>query len=181
LRLSPAQVVVLRLGAVLCLVGAVVTTIAAITVDSGSPSSSDVTVVDRPTDVALPDPGLFGSEIVVYGASGDAGVAPSDLGCRLLSEQGTEQSSAKMSELRVLSTPPITVDGDRLDALFTVGGYPSGATLACTDATSVAPLAISAPSTFGRAGLVVRITAGVATFAFLAVGVGGLLLLRRRP
>lgn len=184
MRIGPTQVLVLRLGAVACLLGAVVTAFVALTIDTGSPSGSSgseqVRVVDDPQEIALPDPGLFGSEVVVYGASGDAGVAPSDLGCRLLSRSGTEQSVAKMSELRALSTPAVTVEGQRLDPLFRVGSYPRGSVLACADGQTVAPVALSEASTFGSAAPMVRVAAVMATLAMLAVGLGGLLALRRR-
>ncbi|MQW76346.1 hypothetical protein GHK92_10700 [Nocardioides sp. dk4132] len=181
MRLGPTQVLFLRLGAIACLLGAVVTAFVAITVDSAPPGSAEVSIADDPREIALPDPGLFGSQVVVYGASGDTGVAPSELGCRLLTRDGAEQSTARMSELRVLSTPAVTVEDRRLDALFSVGSYPRGSVLACSDAQAVAPVALSQPSTFGSAATMVRITAALATPAFLAVGIGGLVLLRRRP
>jgi hypothetical protein len=184
--MTTTQALVLRLGAVACLLGAVVMTVAALTVDSGSPAAGEVTVADDPTEITLPDPGLFGSEVVVYGGSGDTGVAPSDLGCRLLSRTGREQGVAKMSELAVISTPSVTVADQRLDALFTVDSYPAGSVLACSDAQQVAPLALSEPSTFGRAGAVVRVTAALGAVTFLVVGLVGLLITRsgsarRRP
>jgi len=181
MRLGPTQVLFLRLGAVACLLGAVVTTLVAITVDSGSPTSKQVTVVEDPREIALPDPGLFGSQVVVYGASGDAGVAPSGLGCRLLTRDGREQSAARMSDLKVLSTPAVTLDDQRLDPLFSVGSYPRGSRLACTQAQGVAPVALSEPSTFGTAATAVRLTAALGTPVLLAVGVGGLVVFRRRP
>ncbi|WP_435743816.1 hypothetical protein [Nocardioides sp. SYSU DS0663] len=180
MRISPAQVLVLRLGAVACLVGAVVAAYLAVTIDSAPPDGGRAVVAADPREVPLPDPGLFGSQVIVYGASGEAGVAPSDLGCRLLSRRGTEQSTAKMSELRVLSTPAITLDGENLDPLFSVDSYPSGSVLACSGAAGIAPLAISAPSTFGTAGLVVRGAAALASLTMLGVGLGGLVALRRR-
>ncbi|NPC95269.1 hypothetical protein [Nocardioides sp. zg-DK7169] len=180
MRLGPTQVLFLRLGAIACLLGAVVTAFVAITVDSTAPGSEAVSVADDPQEIALPDPGLFGSQVVVYGASGDTGVSPSDLGCRLLTRDGAEQSTARMSALRVLSTPAITVEDQRLDPLFTVGSYPRGSVLACSDAQAVAPMALSRPSTFGTAATMVRVSAVLATPTLLVVGVGGLLVLRRR-
>lgn len=179
MRISPTQALFLRLGAVACLLGAVVMTVAAVTVDSDSPGSEQVTVIDDPTEVALPDPGLFGSELVVYGATdADNGTPPSDLGCRLLTRDGHEQSVAKMSELGAISTPSVTVEGQQLQALFTVDSYPDGSILECADAQAVAPLALSAPSTFGGAGTMVRAAAVLGAITFLVVGVAGLLLTR---
>ncbi|CAI9415467.1 hypothetical protein [Nocardioides sp. T2.26MG-1] len=180
MRINAAQTVALRLGAVACLIGAVILAVVAITVDTGSPGSDGVSVVDDPTAVELPDPGLFGAQVVVFGSSTDNGVAPSDLGCRLLTDSGHEQSVAKMSELRVLGTDPVTVDGQELRALFAVDSYPDGSVLACSSARAAAPLALSQPSTFGSAGTMVRVAAVLGTVAFFVVGLVGLLLLRPR-
>lgn len=180
MRISAAQTVVLRLGAVACLIGAVILAVVAVTVDTGSPGSDTVTVTEDPTTIELPDPGLFGSQVVVFGVSPDAGVAPSDLGCRLLTDSGHEQSVAKMSELRVLGTDPVTVDGQELNALFAVDSYPDGSVLACSAAQAAAPLALSQPSTFGSAGTMVRVAAVLGSVAFFVVGLAGLLLFRPR-
>jgi hypothetical protein len=182
MRLSGAQVTALRLGAVLCLVAVVPLALVALLVDSGDPSGGDLTTVDDPTSYALPDSGLLGGSVTVYGAAADPGVAPSDLGCTLLSDSGSELSRAKLSELAVVraGTPAVVVDGARLEPLFEVKDYPDGARLACSDATTVAPLAVSAPSTFGSAALVVRVVAAGGALLFLFVGVVGLLGLRRR-
>jgi hypothetical protein len=178
MRLSHAQVVALRLGAVACLVGCVVLVVVALTVDTGDATADEVSVVDDPAAFALPDPGVFGGQVVVYGEADGPGVAPRDLGCRLLSRSGTEQSAARMSQLRVLGTDPVEVDGQRLEPLFTVGSYPRGSTIECTQA-GPGPYAVSIPSTFGTAGPLVRGVAIAGAVAMLAVGLGGLVVLRR--
>ncbi|MEZ0577366.1 hypothetical protein [Nocardioides sp. MH1] len=182
MRLSSAQVTMLRLGAALCLVAVVPLVLAALLIDSGDPSSADVTVVDDPTSYSLPDAGPLGGSVVVYGVADSPSTPPSDLGCALLSEDGDELSTAKLSDLAVLraGTPGVTVDGRRLQPLFEVKSYPDGARLACSDATSAEPLAVSRPATFGSAALAVRVVAGAGALLFLVVGVVGLLAFRRR-
>jgi hypothetical protein len=182
MRLSSAQVTMLRLGAALCLVAVVPLTLAALLIDSGAPSGADVTLVDDPASYALPDAGLFGGSVTVYGATDAPSTPPSDLGCVLLSEDGDELSTAKLSELAVVraGTPAITVDGQRLQPLFEVKSYPDGALLACSDSAGAEPLAVSRPATFGSAALAVRVVAGAGALLFGVVGVVGLLAFRRR-
>jgi hypothetical protein len=181
MRISRAQALALRFGAVMLVLAAVVLAVLAITVDSGSVGSDDLTVVDDPTSFDLPDPGLFGSHVVVYGAGRTGGAGPEALGCRLLDRSGHAQSAAKMSELSVLSDPSVTVDGQDLRPLFAVRSYPSGSVVECSDAATVAPLAVSSGSTFGSAGLLVRAVAGGAAVVCLLLGVVGWFVFRPRP
>lgn len=176
MRLSSAQVTALRIGAVLCLVAVAPLVLVALLVDSGSPSGADARQVADPTSYELPDPGVFGGSVTVYGSADAPAVAPSDLGCVLRDADGSELSRAKLSELAVLraGTSSIVVDGARLEPLFEVKDYPDGARLACSDATSVAPIAVSTPTTFGSAALLVRVAAGAGALLFLLVGMGGL-------
>ena len=182
MRISHAQATALRFGAVMLILGAVVLAVVAITADTGPVESDDLTVADDPTSIPLPDPGLFGSHVVVYGAGETGSDGPGALGCRLVDRSGNEQSAAKMSELSVLSDPSVTVDGESLQPLFEVRSYPSGSVVACTAADSVAPVAVSAGSTFGSSGLLVRAAAGGGAVVLLVVGIAGWFVFRpRRP
>jgi hypothetical protein len=182
MRLSSAQVTVLRLGAVLCLLAVVPLLLVALLLDSSGPSAADLTTVDDPTAIDLPTPGVLGGSVVVYGVAEAPSVAPSDLGCVLLDEDGHELSQAKLSELAVLlhDTPAITVDGELLQPLFEVKNYPHDAMIACSDAGSAVPLAVSEPSTFGSAALLVRIAAAGGAVLCLLVGTVGLVAFRHR-
>ena len=180
MRLSRAQSQALRFGAVMALLGAVVLAWVALTVDSGSTSAAEVTVADDPGSIPLPAPGLFGSSVTVYGAVERGQGSPGELGCRLLDDTGHEQSRAKMSELKVLSTDPLTVDGATLQPLFSVRSYPSGSVIECTGTAAAAPIAVSPASTFGSNGLLVRAAAGAGALLFLVVGVAGWFVFRPR-
>lgn len=180
MRLSSAQLAVLRLGATLCLVAVVPLALVAILVGSGP--AATVTTVDDPTSFALPDPGLFGGSATVYGHADRPSVSPRDLGCVLLNRKGDEANQAKLSELAVLlgEPSPVTVDGQTLQPLFEVKNYPSGATIECSAAAGAEPLAVSEPSTFGGAALAVRITAAAGALLCLVLGGVGWWVLRPR-
>lgn len=169
MRLSSAQRQTLRAGSILLMLCGVGLAVFAALYSPQSTGAGDLTVVDDPTSFELPDPGLFGGEVIVYGA-GTGDQSPRDLGCRLLGRSGDEQSSAKMSELAVLTVDPATVDGRRLEPLFAVRSYPQGATISCSQGGSVAPIAITDESTFGRLGPLVRGFAGGLALVCLVVG-----------
>jgi len=177
--MSTTQRAVLRLGAFACLLGVVVLAVVAIRAGSGDDAAPATGEVVDPTSFALPDPGLFGGQVVVYGSTDRPGVRPAELGCRLVDKAGGEQSSAKMSELRVLDSAPVVVGGEQLQPLFSVGSYPAGARVECADADSIDPVAVSAPSTFGSSALAVRAFSAGGALLLLVVGIGGLLLTRR--
>lgn len=180
MRLSRAQSQALRFGAVMALLGAVVLAWVALTVDVGDTSPEEVTVADDPSTIPLPAPGLFGSSVTVYGAVARGQGSPGELGCRLLDDTGHEQSTAKMSELKVLSTDPITVEGSTLQPLFAVRSYPSGSVLECSGAAAAAPIAVSPASTFGSNALLVRATAGAGALLSGVIGVVGWFVFRPR-
>lgn len=180
MRITRAQRSVLRFGAVMCLLGAVALTAAALLVDSGAPGAEEITASGDGTSITLPEAGLFGSRATVYGAGSESSVRPADLGCRLLDRDGGEQNAAKMSGLATLGDEPVTVDGEQLRPLFSVTDWTSGSVVECADAGSAAPLAVSAGSTFGNLGGVVRVFSGASAVVLLVLGVAGLLLLRRR-
>ena len=169
MRLSSAQRQTLRAGSVLLMLCGVGLAVFAALYSPQSTGAGDLTVVDDPTSFELPDPGLFSGEVVVYGRS-DGDQSPQDLGCRLLGRSGEEQSSARMSELAVLTVDPVTVDGQPLEPLFAVRSYPQGATISCSQGQAVAPIAISDESTFGRLGALVRVFAGGLALVCLVVG-----------
>ena len=178
--MTPAQSTTLRVGALLLVLAAVLLAVVAVTVDTSDPADG-LEVVDDPTAIELPRLGLFGGEVTVYGAADRPSVAASDLGCRLLSESGSEQSSAKMSHLDVLGQDAAEVDGTAVQPLFSVGSYPSGAVVSCSDADAVTPLAVSRPSTFGDNGAMVRaLAASTAVLCLVVALVGWLLTSRRR-
>jgi len=170
MRLSSAQRQTLRAGSVLLMLCGVGLAVFAVLYSPQSAGEGDLTVVDDPTSFELPDPGLFSGEVIVYGG-GTGDQSPQDLGCRLLGRSGDEQSSAKMSELAVLTVDPVTVDDRRLEPLFAVRSYPQGATISCSQGQSVAPIAISSESTFGRLGPLVRVFAGGLALVCAVVGV----------
>lgn len=180
MRVSPAQRGMLRFGAVMLLLAAVVLAAVAVLADSGDAADDGVTPVADPAEIALPATGLFGGGVVVYGAVEQPGLGAEEFGCRLLSSGGREQSAAKMTYLSVLGVPPVSVDGERLQPLFEVSSYTDGSVVACDDLGSVAPVAVTAPSTFGGLGGAVRAFAAGAALLCLALGVGGLVLLRSR-
>lgn len=169
---------VLRLGAAVLVLAAVVLAGVALLVD---PSPSNVaTPAEEPTDVALPDLGLFGGRVTVYGAAGpDDATAPLDLDCRLVDADGDELSSAKMSAFAT-TRAPVRVAGQELAPLFTVNGYPDGSRVQCPGAASLEPVAVSTASTFGALAGTVRGFAAVLSLVCLAVAALGLLLARRR-
>lgn len=163
----------------MCILAAGVCTVAVFMVDPSPPSEQEIVLVENdPSEIQLPDLGLFGGQVVVYGASGGSGVAPQDLECRLLTSTGREQNSAKMSYLFLITQPPVSVEGTRLYPLFAVSSYPSGSVLKCDRAASVAPLAVSQPSTFGGLAGLVRVTAAVGAVISFMVGVVGWFLFR---
>lgn len=179
MNLSEGMRLALRFGAAVLAVAAVVLVVVAATVPSRSRDAAPKPVSD-PTAIALPKPGLFGGSVTVYGRAERAGVPPSELGCRLLSRTGREQSSAKMSDLRVVSAEPVTVDGQQLQPLFSIGSYSSGTTLACTDATVAEPLALGSPSTFAERGGLVRAAAAAGAAVCAVLAVLGFVFTRRR-
>lgn len=180
MRISAAQRTMLRFGAVMCLVAVLPATLAALLIDSDT-SAAEVRRAADPAAVALPDLGVFGGSVTVYGRTGDAVVAPSDLGCVLVDDTGEELNQAKVSHLSpsLRGTSSVTVDGEELRPLFEVRSYPDGARLACSDPGAAEPLAVSDPNTFGSAALTVRVVAALAAVMFFAVGTVALLALRR--
>jgi hypothetical protein len=178
-RLSPAQTLTLRVGAVLLSFAAAALVVFALMVDPVE-SGAELDVVDDPRSIALPRLGLFGGETVVYGVAAGPAVPAADLGCRLLSEGGSELSTAKMSHLDVLGRTGAELGSNRLEPLFAVRSYPSGAVLACIDADGFAPLAVAEPSTFGNNAGLVRATAVGAAVACLLVAVLAWVLGSRR-
>jgi hypothetical protein len=156
--LGPALGLTLRVGAVILAFAAVVLVVLAVLVEP-SDQPGELDAVEDPSSIALPRLGLFGGETVLYGVADGPAVPAADLGCRLLSESGSELSTAKMSQLKVLDRPGAELDGARLEPLFAVSSYPSGSLLACADADDFAPLAVSEPSTFGDNATLVRATA----------------------
>lgn len=179
--MTPAQSTTLRVGSVLLLLAAVVLAVLAFTVDTSDPGR-DLEAVDDPTSITLPRLGLFGGEVVVYGVADGPSVAAADLGCELLSQSGSRQSSAKMSHLDVLGDDSADLDGTTVEPLFSVGSYPSGAVIECSDADGYAPLAVSTPSTFGDNASLVRATAAsTAVLCLVVAAVGWVLSSRRRP
>lgn len=177
MTLGSAQAAALRFGAVMMVIASVALGVVALTV-SGDPGGTRVRPVTDPEQITLPDPGLFGGGVVVYGAADQPGVPPDELGCRLLRSSGTEQSSAKLSDLSVLQTPPVSSQGTRLQPLFEVSSYTDGSVVACDDLASVAPVVVAAPSTFGGLGSQVRALAAAGAAICLVVGLLGLVLLR---
>jgi len=175
MRIRPAQRVALRFGAVMALIGAVVLAGFAVLLDDSA--EEEVRAVSDPSAIALPAPGLFGGSVTVYGAP-DSGATPSSLGCRLLDRSGHEQSRAKMSELAAVSLDDVTLDGTRLEPLFVVRSYPSGASLECPQATAQHGLAISSGSTFGGNATLVRAVAGAGAVLFLVVALIGFVITR---
>jgi hypothetical protein len=181
-RLSPAQALVLRLGAVLLSFAAVVLVVVALSVEPTDPGGGELEAVDDSGSFTLPRLGVFGGETVVYGVAEGPAVPAADLGCRLLSEGGNELSTAKMSHLKVLGRTSAELAGTRLEPLFAVSSYPSGASLSCADAEDYSPLAVAEPSTFGdNAGLVRATAVGGAVACLLVAVVAWLLGSRRRP
>ena len=173
------------MAAVVFPIGAVVLVVIAVLVKPTEPGGK-LDAVDDPESITLPRLGLFGGETALYGVADRPGVPASDLGCRLLSADGDELSSAKLSDLRVLlgRRGSSELGGTTVEPLFIISSYPSGAVLACTDADAFAPLALAEPSTFGdNAGLVRATAIGAAvTCALMAVLAWVLLLgMRRRP
>jgi hypothetical protein len=165
---------------VMLAIAAVVLAGFAVLVPSGSGSQPVATVVADPASFELPKPGTFGGEVVVYGKGAAAGTSPADLGCRLVSRTGREQSSAKLSSLTVIGDPPVTVDDEQLAPLFAVQSYPSGSRVECDSTGSVEPLAVGGGSTFGGNGGLVRAFAGVGAVTCLVLALVGVALTRRR-
>ncbi|MGE9808368.1 MULTISPECIES: hypothetical protein [unclassified Janibacter] len=120
------------------------------------------------TSFALPDPGLLGGSVTVYGSQ-----AVEDhhvLGCRLLSSSGSEQSRARMSALGALSEEPVVLDGVRLVPIFTVSQVSTGERLECAQPEAAGEMAVGAASTFGGLTDGVRLLA--LTLGVLALGLG---------
>ena len=180
MRLSPAQRTALLFGSVMLAIAAVVLAGFAVLVPSGSGGGSSATVVADPGSFELPKPGAFGGEVVVYGKTAAADTRAADLGCRLVSRTGREQSSAKLNSLTVIGDPSVTVDGEQLRPLFAVQSYPSGSRLECDSTGSVEPLAVGSGSTFGGNGGLVRAVAGVGAVTCLVLALVGVVLTRRR-
>lgn len=147
-------------------------------VGSSAPTAADPTLVEGEV-VELPRAGVFGGEVVVYGATDSAGVRAADLGCRLLNASGDEQSQARLSHLSQLGKPGIEV-GETLRPLFAVRKAPTGGVVECTDAVAVTPLAVGTPTTFGVLGGLVRAVAAAGAVVTLLLGATALLVLRRR-
>ena len=180
MKLSPAQRFALRFGALMLLAAGVVMSVLAVIVDADPQADPGLTPVADPSSIALPSPGLFGATVVVYGASDRAGVEPTTLGCRLLSSRGTEQSIAKLSALKASTYDAVESEGAQVQPLFTVSGYASGSTVSCDDASSVTPVLVTKPSTFGSNALLVKLAAAGFALICLLLGTLGLVLTRPR-
>ncbi len=180
MRFSPAQRTALLFGSTMLALAAVVLAGFAILLPSGSGQRPGASVVSDPRSIELPKPGLFGGEVVVYGKGAAVDTSPADLGCRLVSRTGHEQSSAKLSSLTVIGDPPVTVDGQQLAPLFAVQSYPSGSRVECASTGSVEPLALGGGSTFGGNGALVRALSGVGALACLVLALVGVVITRRR-
>ena len=180
MRFSAAQRTALLFGSVMLAIGAVVLAGFAVLVPSGSGGAGAATVVGDPGSFELPGPGTFGGEVVVYGKGAAAGTSPADLGCRLVSRTGREQSSAKLNSLTVIGDPPVSVDGEQLSPLFAVQSYPAGSRVECDSAAAVEPLAVGSGSTFGGNSSLVRAFAGAGAVTCLLLALVGLALTRRR-
>lgn len=170
----------LRFGSAALVLAAVILSVFAFTIDSGPTTAADLEQVPDGTEIVLPRLGLFGGSVTVYGTTDRPAPTAADLGCSLLSESGSRQSSAKISDLRVLGRPDVSRDGVDLVPLFEVGHYPSGSRVVCETASNVTPLFVSAPRTFGGLGLLVRVFAATSAVLCLVVAAIGLLLTRRR-
>ena len=180
MRFSPAQRTALLFGSVMLAIAAVVLAGFAVLVPSGADGPASASVVADAGSFELPKPGAFGGEVVVYGKGAAADTSAADLGCRLVSRTGREQSSAKLNSLTVIGDPPVTVDGEQLTPLFAVQSYPSGSRVECDSTGSVEPLAIGGGSTFGGNSGLVRAFAGAGAVTSLALALVGVALTRRR-
>lgn len=177
MRMSQSQRSTLRLGAVMLLLAAVV--LAAFALFAPSSSGSDVEEVDDPGSIALPSLGLFGGSVMLYGDVPADGVGTSGVDCTLRTADGSEQSSAKISELAVAGRgDTVELDGTTLRPLLEVRGYPSGSTLACESGSFPQPAAVGSSSTFGSLGGLVRVFAGFMAVVCLVLGGVALLVLR---
>jgi hypothetical protein len=134
-----------------------------------------VTPVDG-ASFALPAPGLLGGTATVYGTT--PGADARELGCRLLSKGGQEQSRAKLSSLRAAREEVVTLDGTTFHPLFTVSSWPTGARIECADAAPAGRLALGSPSTFGGLTGTVRLLALTAGVLCLVLGPAALVALR---
>lgn len=179
--ISEAQRTAMRLGAVMCLLAVPILVFVAVATFPGSSDDEVIWVSEGESEFALPDPGLFGGSTTVYGAGVSDGERPSpaDLGCRLLSDDGTERSRAKLSHLTVMTKPTITVDDTTLSPLFEVS-HDRGDRVQCDGLDRVTPVGYTASSTFGSSTAIVFMTAASGALVCLVLGVAGVIVLRPR-
>lgn len=170
--ISETQRKVMRAGALVVLLAApILLVVAASTLPTLLQEDEITWVAEGESEFELADPGLFGSSSTVYGSTTEVLLGPKDLGCRLLSEDGEERGGAQLSELAVVTKPPITVDGTELSPLFEVS-YAKGDRVQCDDLQRVTPVGYTASSTFGSSTAMVLMASLTGVVTCLALGIG---------
>ena len=175
--MNPAQRTALTFGAVMLLLAGLVLLPGSLVL--AGPVSTPVTPVADSSSIALPRLGLFSGSVTVYGRVPGDTPGVRELGCRLLDRTGSELSLAKLNELAVIGTPSVELQGETLSPLFQIRHYPPGSRVECSSATSVSPLAVGNPSTFGSARGVIRAVAAGVGLLCLLLGGAALVVLRR--
>ncbi|UDY23770.1 hypothetical protein [Nocardioides sp. Kera G14] len=138
---------------------------------------SHVTVVDDVRQARLPDPGFFGTTVVVYGRADHPGVDGDDLGCTVRTSQGDDERKILLGDSVALGrTKAVSVDGQQLQPLFKVNRYSQGSYLSCENADSSLPLALGAGSGIAMAGPFAWLGILFGAVVFIGLGSIGLLL-----
>lgn len=163
--------VVVRVFAVLCLIGVPMTgVVAAATLSDLLQDEKIIWVAEGESEFEVPDPGAFGSSSTVWGSTDEILVSPDELGCRLLSRDGQELSSVHLSHLSVVTTPSITVDGIELSPLFEVSSEAKGNRVHCDNLDEVTPIGYSASPSFGSSTAGVFMMSLLSTLTLLVLG-----------
>lgn len=180
MRLSPAQQRVMRAGGVLLLATALL--LVAAFVALGTTGEPSVKRAESLSEVSLPDAGLFGGAVTVYGNVDEGtGFDIGAHGCSLVADSGTDRGAVKLSTITVLGADLVEVDGEELAPLFEVRRWADGDVVRCASPSGISVVALSSPTLFGSlAGPVRWMSLGAAVLC-LVVGLVGLGLGRRRP
>jgi hypothetical protein len=177
-RLTAAQVSVLRIGAVLMILGGPIALGFAVRFP-GSGSDNNPVPVQAGTTVTLAEPGLFGDRPILYGAvpSGQEPPTVKTLGCVLRSSSGRELG---LFDLPWVDHKPQVVSGKSLSPMLEFASYTSGATLTCSGPA----MSAAAPTYLLRGGLdpgFARVVISIFGVMSTVVGITFSLILRPRP